>query len=126
MRSLRAKACRSAMGRSVFCCALLLVGAYVLFDILDVDGSQMISRPNDAILSVGPQQAGADRFLRTDGATLGTGDFFVSLPSRLSSVNCGGMSAVAIPLRFRQGRLLPRVNLHSKMALSLTPSTEPA
>ena len=115
------------MGRSVFCCALLLVGAYVLFDILDVDGSQMISRPTDAIMSVmsgGP--ADADRFLRTDGATLGAGDFLVPLPSRLSSVKCGGMSAAAIPLRFRQSRLLPRVNLHSEMALSPTPSTDPA
>ena len=126
MRSLRAKACRSAIGRSVFCCALLLVGAYVLFDILDVDGSQMISRPTDAIMSVGPQQADADRFLRTDGATLGAGDFLVPLPSRLSSVKCGGMSAAAIPLRFRQSRLLPRVNLHSEMALSPTPTTDPA
>jgi hypothetical protein len=113
VRSLRAKACRSAMGRSVFCCALLLVGAYV-------------SRPTDAIVSVGPQQADADRFLRTDGATLGAGDFLVPLPPRLSSVKCGGMSAATIPLRFRQSRLLPRVNLHSEMALSPTPSTDPA
>jgi hypothetical protein len=126
MRSLRAKICRSAMGRSVFCCALLLVGAYVLFDILDVDGSQMISRPTDAILSVGPQQADADRFLRTDGTPLGTGDSLIPLPSRLSSVKCGGVSAATIPLRFRQGRLLPRVNLHSEMALSPTPSIDPA
>jgi hypothetical protein len=114
------------MGRSVFCCALLLVGAYVLFDILDVDGSQMISRPTDAILSVGPQQADADRFLRTDGTPLGTGDSLIPLPSRLSSVKCGGVSAATIPLRFRQGRLLPRVNLHSEMALSPTPSIDPA
>jgi hypothetical protein len=114
------------MGRSVFCCALLLVGAYVLFDLLDVDGSQMISRPTDAIVSVEPQQADADRFLRTDGATLGAGDFLVPLPPRLSSVKCGGMSAATIPLRFRQSRLLPRVNLHSEMALSPTPSTDPA
>jgi hypothetical protein len=114
------------MGRSVFCGALLLVGAYVLFDILDVDGSQMISRPTDAIVSVELQQADADRFLRTDGATLGAGDFLVPLPSRLSSVMCGGMSVATIPLRFRQSRLLPRVNLHSEMALSPTPSTDPA
>ena len=126
MRSLRAKVCRSAMGRSVFCCALLLVGAYVLFDILDVDGSQMISRPTDAIVSVEPQQADADRFLRTDGATLGASDFLVPIPSRLSSVKCGGISAATTPLRFRQSRLLPRVNLHSETALSPTPSTDPA
>ena len=72
VRSLRAKACRSAMGRSVFCCALLLVGAYVLFDILDVDGSQMISRPTDAIMSVGNSVPPEEAFRKFRGRDVDT------------------------------------------------------
>ena len=45
MRSLSSRQRRSAIWWGILLCALVLIAAYILFDLLDVDGSQLPGRP---------------------------------------------------------------------------------
>ena len=111
--------------RGVFCVAMLLVGAYVLFDLLDVDGSQMVGRPANAILVVETQQNAADRFARPDGSTPGAGGFISTLLTRPLSAERGGRVPTASLLRLPPRWALPRVNLHPESSLSRSCSADP-
>jgi hypothetical protein len=125
VRLSKAKICRSAWWRGVFCVALLLVGAYVLFDLLDVDGSQIVWRPANAILVVETQQDTADRFARPDGSTPGAGGLIGPLLFRFLSAERVGRvpttSLLRLPLRWS----LPRVDLHPEGSLSPACSADP-
>ncbi len=111
MPFLRATRTRSGPWPTLFACALLLVGAYVLFDILDVDGSQMPGWPADDILVASPLQVEANRPWRIDPAT----NSIVILPPGLAGRVGSDRSALpAHPslVQIRQSRVLPRVNLY--------------
>jgi hypothetical protein len=125
VRLSNAKACRPAWWRGLFCFSLLLVGAYVLFDILDVDGSQMVGRPANAILVVETQQGTVDRFARPDGSTPGGGGFLSPLLTRLLSAERGGRLSTTSLLRLPPRWALPRVNLHPESSLSPSCSADP-
>lgn len=110
----------------VIVAALLIFGAYLIFDVLDVDGSQMISRPADGILAAEAFQVEADRFFRADPFTPDSIGLLSLSLSRGSMLERHGLSSVTIPLRVRQRHMLPRANLHQALAQTSPPSTDPA
>lgn len=114
---------RSRLWCGVFLCALLMVGAYVLFDLLDVDGSQMIGFPADGIL-VTSQQDNAMRALQ--GKVTGSNPSLLIPPSaRLSAAQFVRGSPAALVLRTRLSRALPRVNLSRELARAVSSSSDP-
>ena len=110
----------------VFFVALLTIGAYVIFDILDVDGSQMTGRPADAIIAAEALQVEVDRFFRADTFTPDlTGSLHLSvLPCFPTEIH--GLLPVASILRARLSRMFPRVNPHRDMLRVSSPSADPA
>ena len=110
----------------VIVAALLIFGAYLIFDILDVDGSQMTGRPADGILVAEALQVEADRFFRADPFTPDSIGLLTLSLSRGSTPERHGLSPVTIPLRVRQRQMLPRVNLHRALAQTSSLSADPA
>jgi hypothetical protein len=105
---------------------MLLVGAYVIFDILDLDGSERNGWPNDDIIVAITQDAEAERSWRVDLAALGSTALNPPSLSRLFSTSIGKLSPTAANLRVGQSRWLPRVNLHREQARTSSPTTDPA
>ncbi len=126
MRFLEARRCRSAAWRGVLLFALLLVGAYVIFDILDLDGSERNGWPNDDIIVATTQEAEAERFWRVDLATPGSSVLTPPSLSRLLLAAIDRISPATANLRVRQSRWLPRVNLYREQARTSSPTTDPA
>src|SRR5512136_2457069 len=62
--------CRSVAWRAVLFCAMFLVGSYVVFDILDLDGSERVARSNRVAIVASGQESDAERGWRTDLASL--------------------------------------------------------
>jgi hypothetical protein len=125
VRLIGAQRRRSWVWWGVIAFALLAIGAYVLFDILDVDGSQMTGWPAGDIIVAWTPQVEADRLLRADLSTADpTGLISLSL-RRCSSIEDRGLSPAAAILRVRQSRLLPRMNLHRETARAGSPSIDP-
>ena len=117
---------RSRKWWGVFFIALLTMNSYVLFDILDVDGSQMTGWPGDDILVAAEPQVASDRFLRADVSPPDSAGLSYLTLSRNAAIDRRG-SALALPLyRIRHGRMLPRVNLRREMARASTASVDPA
>lgn len=117
---------RSRAWWGVIIVALLTIGAYVIFDILDVDGSQMTGWPADDIIVAEALQVEADRFFRADSFTPdSTGLLYLSL-SRSSTNSEGGPSPVTSLFRVRQSRMLPRVNLRRELVQTSSRSVDPA
>jgi hypothetical protein len=109
----------------VFFFALLTINAYVLFDILDVDGSRMTGWPADDIIVAEALQVEADPFFRADTFTPdSTGLLYLSL-SRWSTTERHGRSPGTIPLRVRHRRMLPRVSLHRALAQTSSRAADP-
>ncbi|MCX5734478.1 MAG: hypothetical protein NTW68_09150 [candidate division NC10 bacterium] len=117
---------RSWVWWGVIVSALLIFGAYLIFDILDVDGSQMISRPADGILMAEALQVEADRFFRADPFTPDSIGFLSLSLSRSSTTERHGLSLGTIPIGVRQRRMLPRVNLQRALAKTGPLSADPA
>jgi len=117
---------RSRVWWGAFLFALLTMSLYVIFDILDVDGSQMTGSPGNAIIVAETLQIEADRFLR---GHLSTPDFagLTSLSlARCRPTETRGLSAATTILCIRHSRMLPRVNLHRDLARASSPSADPA
>ena len=116
---------RSWAWRGVILVALLIIGAYVIFDILDVDGSQMTGWPAGDMIVAEARQAEADRVFRADPFTPdSTGLRDLSL-SRWSTTVRHGLSFGAFLLRIPQRRMLPRVDLHRVLAQTSSLSADP-
>jgi hypothetical protein len=116
---------RSWAWRGVILVALLTIGAYVLFDILDVDGSRMTARPAGDMIVAEALQAEADRVLRADTITPdSTGLHHPSL-SRWSTTERHRLSFGTLLLRIRQRRMLPRVDLHRALTQTRSLSADP-
>ncbi len=106
---------------------MFLVGAYVVFDILDLDGSERIGRSSRVPIVATNQETDAERGWRTDLATLGSIDLNPPSLSRLfASSSIGGLSSATASLRIRQIRWRPRVNLFREHARTDSPTTDPA
>jgi hypothetical protein len=125
VRFLKAKRSRSATWRGVLACALLLVVVYLIFDILDLDGSGMTGWPVNPILIVAPQQAEAERVSRLPlpGAPV---ELIPPEASRLIAPDHGSVSPFPSILHIRQTRRLPRVYLHRELIRSSSPTADPA
>ncbi len=126
MRFFEARSCRSAAWRGVFLSALVLVGMYVVFDILDLDGSQSRGRKSSDIIVAASQQIEAERFTRVDLATPISTHLTPPSLSQLYSTALGKVPPAATVLRSRQNRLLPRVDLHREQSRTASPTADPA
>lgn len=126
MRFLKAKRSRSAMWRAVFSFALLLFGAYVFFDVLDLDGSQMTGWSRSDIIVDVEQQVNTARLMRAELATPGSSDLVPPSLLQLLSMEIGRILPSPTILRIRQSRLLPRVSLHQGLASQSSPTSDPA
>jgi hypothetical protein len=102
---------------------LLTIGAYVIFDILDVDGSQIRWPAGDAVMT---QQVDAERFFRADLSIPGSTDLISPSLSRNSSTAIGKISPATTILRIRRSWSLPRVNLYQDLARASSPTADPA
>jgi hypothetical protein len=105
--------------------ALLTIGSYVIFDILDVDGSQMTGWPASDMIVVETLQVQADRFFRADPIPSdSTGLLYLPL-LRYSTTERHGLLPATILLRVHQRQMLPRVNLHRALAQTSSLSADP-
>lgn len=126
MRLVEVRRRRSWTWWGVFLFALLTMSSYIMFDILDVDGSQMTGWPGDDIVVAETPQIEADRFFRGDAFTPdSTGLLYLSL-SQCFSTEVRGISPTTTILRIWHSRMLPRVNLHRELACASVPSADPA
>ena len=66
----KAQRCRPMKWWAIYSCVVLLVGAYIIFDLLDVDGSQMTWRKHDMLVMATPETS-TERLWRVDANTLG-------------------------------------------------------
>ncbi len=120
------RARRSPIFWSLLVGTLLLVGVYVLFDLLDVDGSQLKRLPAREMILAAESEAPAQRFSRPDPAASGITSLLALGMPRLSSPETtrGG---VASPLvRTHRSLLLPRLRLRAdRSCCSTSPSADP-
>ncbi len=109
MRLRRAKG--SPIFRGFLVGTLLVVGVYVLFDLLDVDGSQLKRLPAREMILAADSEAPAQRFTRPDSAASGMASLLALALPRLSSPETtrGGVSSPLV--RTHQSPLLPRLSL---------------
>jgi hypothetical protein len=117
---------RSRTWWGVFFFALLTINAYVLFDILDLDGSQMTGWPADDVIVAEALQVEADRFSRADPFTPDSTSFICLWMVQSSSTDSRDISPVVAILGAWQHRMPPRVTLHREMARTSSSSTDPA
>ena len=115
---------RSRVWWAVLSFALLLFAAYLVFDVLDIDGSQMRGRvTNDMVIT---QQVDAERLCRADLSISGSTDLlYPSLPGLLSTAIARVSPATTI-FRIRRSGSLPRVNLYRELARVSSPIADPA
>ncbi len=105
--------------------AVLVMGAYVLFDILDVDGSQRTGWPADDIIMAEGFQVEADRFFCADPVTLDSTGLLDPSVSRSFATERHGLLPGPIPLRVGHRRMFPRVALHRALAQTSSLSADP-
>ena len=117
---------RSGAWWGVIVVALLIIGAYVIFDILDVDGSQMTGWPANDIIVAETLQVSADRCFRADPFTPDSIGLLSLALSRSSTAESHTLLPGMIALRVRQRRTLLRVNPHRALAQTNPPSADPA
>ena len=116
---------RSWAWRGVILIALLTIGAYIIFDILDVDGSQMTGWPAGAMLVAETLQAETDRGFRPDPFTPdATGRRDASL-ARWPMLERHGLAFATLRLRIRQRGMLPRVHLPRPLAQTTSLAADP-
>ncbi len=116
---------RSWVWRGVILVALLTIGAYVIFDILDVDGSQLTGWPAGDMIVAEALQADADRIFRADPVTLDSTGLREPSLSRWFTTGLPGLSLGTLLLRIRQRRMSPRVDLQRALAQTSSLSADP-
>jgi hypothetical protein len=106
--------------------ALLTMNSYVLFDMLDVDGSQMTGWPGDDIIVAEELQVVSDRFLREEPPSPDAAGLLSLSLSQGAATDRRGSPLAPINLRIRHNRMLPRMNLLREMARASTACVDPA
>lgn len=114
----------SASWWGVSLCALLFASTYVVFDILDLDGSQMSRGPAPCgTLAAVPEDAG-ERLFRTP-VTAASTDLLPLSPSPLFAHAPSRNSSAGTLLNQRWGHVLPRVTLAAEPARASSPTADP-
>jgi hypothetical protein len=116
---------RSWVWQGVILVALLSIGAYVIFDILDVDGSELTGWPAGDMIVAEALQGDADRFFRTDPVTPDSTGLREPSLSRGSPTGPPGLSFGTLLLRIRQRRMPPRVDLQRALTQTSPLSADP-
>lgn len=126
MRFGRVRRPRSRKWWGVFFFALLTMNSYVLFDILDVDGSQRTGWPGNDIIAAEELQVASDRFLRADLPSPDSAGLLSLSLAWGAAMDSRRTPLATTILRIRHSRMLPRVNLRREMALASPSSADPA
>jgi hypothetical protein len=106
-------------------CALVFAGTYVVFDILDVDGSRMSRGPAlDGTLTA-TLEASGERFFRTPAVVTGSTDLLRLSLSRLSPSVPRRNSSAGTLLHQRWSHVFPRVTLAAGRARGSSPNADP-
>ena len=105
--------------------AVLTMGAYVIFDILDLDRSQMSGWPANDIITAEGFQVEADRFFCADPVPLDSTGLLDPFVSRSFATERLGLLPGPIPLRVGHRQMLPRVALHRALAQTSSLSADP-
>lgn len=126
MRLVTVQRRRSWAWWGAFFFAVVTVGAYVVFDVLDVDGSQTAGRATSELLVAEEPQAEACRLVCADAFTPdATGPASLSLPRRVSP-EVRSLSLATVIRCDRVGSMLPRQNLYRELARTSASSADPA
>jgi hypothetical protein len=126
MRFRQASRRGSASWWGITLCALLFASTYVVFDVLDVDGSQLGRRSaRDGTLTATAEEVAGERFFRTTvTAPVSTDLLALSLP-RLSLGAPSRDSALKTLLHQRWGHALPRATLAAECARGSSGTADP-
>ncbi len=116
MRRCRLRRPRSRKWWGLLFFALLTINSYVLFDMLDVDGSQMPGWPGDDICTAQTLQAQSDRSLRGELPAPDSASLPLLALSRGAAMDGRGSPLSTTNLHIRHTRVLPRVNLRREIA----------
>jgi len=117
---------RSRTWGGVFLFALLTMSSYVVFDILDLDGSQMTGWPGDDFFVEETLQINSDRFFHGDPSAPGLPGLIHRSLAWYTPTETRGLSPARTILRVRHSRMLPRVDLSRDMARASFPSPDSA
>lgn len=119
---------RSRPWWSVFLFAVLATGAYIAFDVLDVDGSDLRGRPASGTAVAEPARTEAEGRLRQDPLTPETPGVASAVPAhRVAALNhrAAPYAATAITVARRHG-FLARAHTDRAAARSDSQSSDPA
>ncbi len=112
----------------MFCFALLATGAYIAFDVLDLDGSDLRGRPASGVAVAEPARAEAEGRLRQDHGmpaaappAVGAAAFRIAAPTHLATPRADAMATAA-----RRDRILARAHIARSATRSDSPPADPA
>lgn len=126
MRFRQASRRGSASWWGITLCALLFASTYVVFDVLDVDGSQMRRRSaSGGALTATVEEVAGERFFRTTATATVSSDLpALSLP-RLAVGALSSNFVLKTLLCRRWGHLLPRVTPTAERARGSSGTADP-
>jgi hypothetical protein len=122
----QAQRCGSASWWGIFLCTLLLASTYVVFDVLDVDGSQMSRGPAPDMMVAATPEVAEERLVRATVAVAGSTDLLP--PLSLPCLSAGGprrISAATTFLHLPRGHVFPRVTRAAARARGSWPTADP-
>ncbi len=128
MRYIGSRRRRSRAWWGVFLCAVLAMGAYIAFDMLDLDGSSLRDAWAGSAIAAEAVGGEAERLLPPDEAAphatiLGSAVGAVGHDSLSGSIH---RPAPAPRLGAPRNHTLPRTNLAKETSSTTSPSTDPA
>ena len=126
MRFRQASRRGSASWWGITVCALLFAATYVVFDVLDVDGSQMSRRSApEGTLTATLEEVAGERFFRTTATATVSADLLAPSLPRLCAGVPSRISASKTLLRQRWGHARPRVTLAAERARGSSGTADP-
>ncbi len=126
MRSVKRRQRRSVAWGVIYLCALVLVAAYILFDLLDVDGSQLPGRAAGTTIAAVLQPAPLGRGFHGQPTPFGGPEVVSPTAPCLTQAGRSGVAPVSAAFRLRLAGVRPRVHLPHEATLSSPDPTDPA
>jgi len=128
MRRIGSKRQRSRAWWGVFLCAVLAMGAYIVFDMLDLDGSNLRDAWGGSAIAAEAVGGETERFLPPTEAAPHATVFEFSVGAVGLDSLCGSFRRPAPAPRLGASRsaTLPRTNLAKETSSTTSPSADPA
>jgi hypothetical protein len=112
----------------VFLCAILAMGVYIAFDVLDLDGSQMRDSFAGNAIAAEPERVETDRLLHhAHSIPEALGPIYLSPDLRFISESPQvSPSTTAVPVAAWLTAARPRADLHQDTSSGSSPTDDPA